>query len=287
MSKPRVILSLALAMLFPACSYAQDFTFDFAKKTVGGGITSAFYNIDCGPGGLNTFCAWGYTGTGSDDTRIISGTVVKDGVSYLHQIIGDPASGFAQETFYVSAMMSCNNTGCFNGDGLDSVNNNASENPTGSVVKQVIDTVTTDGTFASEYLKDRFANRAKITQDFTTGSLTSTFAIDGRNSSITSMPTEALPVANTLTIVDPDIPVSDRWGPGATFDINDPDDHPDYKKYHKRVSTISSGNSYYDETGGVYVYADSDEDFVLDLDWYQFFDPDQNIGCNTNRAGCE
>ena len=285
MSKPRVIL-LALAMFFPAIGYAQDFTLDFTKKSVGGNITSAFYDMDCGAGSPNLGCAYRYGGEGNDATRFVNGHLWMDGVHYLHQIIGDPASGFVQEVLYRNDMLSCDNMGCFNGDGLDSVNNNAAENPTATVMRQVIDTTNVDGTFTSEYLKDRFANRAKITQDFTTGSLTSSFAVDGRNSSITSMPAEALHVDNTLTIVDPGIPVSDRWGPGATFDINDPDDHPDYKKYHKRVTDISSGNSYYDATGETYVYADANEDYVLDIDWFQFFDQDQNPDCNTVRVGC-
>ncbi len=276
---PCFVLIVGL-LLFSLVSSSQDVTFDFDKKVVGtDGVSYAFYTMDCNAGsGIGCASRTGMgggmgSGTNIDGTRFISGTVMIDGVYYIHQIVGDPTTGFAQEVFY-AANLSCTWISCFNWNPLGSAVN-GKENPTRSAIKQVLSSSDSNGSMSSEFLKDTLANKAKISQSLTSGNLTALFEIDGRNESITAMPGSELPIINTLVLNDPGIPTS-SFGPNAVFDIN----------VDKDNSQITAGFYRYDTATGTYFYDDPVEAYDLDKDWSKFFNADQNPDCNTARPEC-
>ena len=205
----RLVFKL-LVLFFPfSISYAQ-FTFNFDR------VTGESYFFDCADGAGGFACAGG---TG-DTTRFVQGTaVIIDGESYLHQIVGEEGSGFAQEVFILNAKLGpqCPNTGCMT-DG------SPTQDPTGVAMKQVISETSGDDNFYDEFLKDRLEYKARTQQVINSGALSTMFEIDARSKSLTvePLPTdESVPMVNTITLTDPTIPVYDEGpGPGLSFDMN-------------------------------------------------------------------
>ena len=227
-------LSLALYLVVPAAHAQFNFTFDK--------VTGQSYFFDCPGGGGGGFaCAFGAT---ADDTRFIQGTnVMIDGESYLHQIVGEDGSGFAQEVFILNSKLGpqCPTVGCMT-DGRPT------QDPTGVAMKQVISEVSGDDNFYDEFLKDRLEYKARTQQIINAGALSTMFEIDARSKSLTvePLPTdESVPMINQVTLTDPTIPVFEESpGPGLSFDMNLDSDE----------SQSTGSNYFYNEVTELYEY---------------------------------
>ncbi len=234
-SKPTrtlIVLCVFFLSFFPQATFSQIFDFTFDRLV---GQESAYF-FNCG-GGMSGF---GCTGpSGDDGSRFLQASnVLIDGESYFHQIVTDEASGFSQEIFLLRdkmgpqcAVMSCITDG------------SPTQNPTGVAMKQVITETSGSDSFYDEFLKDQLDNKAKTLQQIVSSSIDATFSNDARNQSLTVMPTESVPVTNTITITAPDIPTS-TIGPGLDFDMSTDSD-----------VAHSTGSSYfYDEINDRYEY---------------------------------
>ncbi len=203
---------------------------------------SNFAPGNCGIGGqYNSMCNIGQASTDPDTTPFYQGTALIDGNNYWHIIVGDPANGFAMESYVpVSALLSP--TGgkpsvffpwdtdleAVSGNGWDPLGldpsrnfdytGNGSADPTKVVLRQVMGGIWDAGTqtwscggeaFCSEFLKEDMAFKPKIAQTINDvpGMMTSYFELDmsslGYNDDST-----AGTLQNTLTITDPDMPAA-------------------------------------------------------------------------------
>ena len=197
---------------FALPAHAQfSFTFDTHD--------SGSYSLDCGAGTTNTGCS-GPTGPSPvhnstiDNTRFSQGSVSIDGENYVHQVISDPASGFNFEIFLLESKAGpgCASLAC-------STVGEATQNPTGVAMKQVISETSDTDSFYDEFLKEELAKRAKFRQDIASGSMSSTFEIDASALDLTSIPDAPPPMINTVSIDDSSIPVS-SIGPSTDFDMS-------------------------------------------------------------------
>jgi hypothetical protein len=141
------------------------------------------------------------------------------GISYWHYVMGDPASGFAQEVYIqASATTTCsqNNRACSASAGstADAINfnilgnnstltGNGTGNPNRVIVRQIIggtwdantQTWTCDTSFCSEFIKSAYADKPKITQGINDTDFTSKFVIDMSGIALSNNTTD-------LTLVD-------------------------------------------------------------------------------------
>jgi len=189
---------------------AQDVEFTFEKMP---GFT---YGMECGNGGIQIGCASGFS---SDDTRFLQAfSVIVDGESYIHQIVGDLSTGFVQEIFVNASKVSgtCSSPSCATTSGSSEFMH---INPTAAVMKMIINESDGPDSFSSEFLKDRFNYRAKIHQDITSLSMSSQFEIDARHLDLFTFPDVDVAMINTINIDDSSIPTS-SFTPDSNFDMN-------------------------------------------------------------------
>ena len=231
---------------------------------------------------------------------------------YLHMIIGDPASGFAQDV-YIRGSTSGNNNATqstwaaeFN-DGKNNLpgagtgplqgGGNGTANPDKVVIRQVMggtwdDTAKTwacEGSeFCSEYLKDTLTRKPKITQKVTTAELEAVFiadmsSIDYRTANATLTVTGSDPqMINTVTITDPGF----FYGNEGNFDMSTQQGYTKNtdKLVQNQVIDVTAGKFTYTESantdifgaGGTYTYF-ADAYDPTTVNWCEFYDETQNI----------
>ena len=243
------ILCSSLALF--SYSHAADFELGFEIneiKEIFDPLDYKTYPGNCGIGGVtNGMCGIGGAFTGweradPDTTPFYQGEIMIDGKMYWHIIVGDPASGFAMESYTEQA--SGTGFGSFSGgepanfsatslegnsgSGWDplGMNNpsrgvdftgNGSGDPTRTVFRQVMGNGTWDaqnrtwscgtGEFCSEILKDRLDGKPLISQainDDSTGPLLQLrFQLDMRNLSYSSYSQAGGSIINTVSLTDP------------------------------------------------------------------------------------
>lgn len=176
-----------------------------------------------------------------------------NGLRYWHYLLGDPASGFAEEVYIraggtiQSGTNRCQqNTICSASGGsaaipanvnfLDSnsaLNGNATGNPNQVAVRMVLggtwdpgtSTWTCDTSFCSEFIKAAYANKPKITQGINDPDFTSTFILDLSGIAFTNNSTDltltdknTAPTGSSLTNVQSVIDTT-TGNPIASFDM--------------------------------------------------------------------
>lgn len=174
--------SLAFAMLLAGPMCHGEFALNFAGA----------------PGGT-TIAHGGGTSGGQTPYYAGSGVDPISGLSYAHQIIGDPATGFAQEMWIRRGGSCYGGQGvCTASGGLEGkftgnvlVGGNAgggagTGNPNQVLVRQVIggtwdagtSTWTCDTSYCDEFIKSSYADKPKITQGISATALTAKFIFD-------------------------------------------------------------------------------------------------------------
>ncbi len=285
------------------------------------------------------------TAADPDNTRFFHGTYTDPdtSVSYWHTIVGDPSTGFAMES-YIPRIKSFESTSggkpskimsgnpsleTWSGNGWDPLGinpsrdfnytGNATADPTKVIVRQVMGGTwnsvtgdwscnTTDG-YCSEFIKDQFLFKPKITQKINEADMTQNFVLD--MSSITySDDTTAGSIINTLTITDPDMPDFDPTaGDFQMIDGTITISHP--TSGSSSVNTNVTGGRYtyiqcsnpqnyfgvehcwqdndlnnWDYEEGSYSYVNGGEADVMNYEWDVYWDPSQNGGIAGNESKC-
>lgn len=268
-------------------------------------------------GYLNNFCSWpGCTIAATpDQTSMRYEMLVNNGTQWLHFMIGDPESGFAQDVYIRSHM-----TG---GDGLDSFNNsywaathntgmnddggdpttgplqgpgNGSANPNHVVMRQVMggtwdeasSSWSCSGTeFCSEFLKDTLNNKPRIIQSVVDGAMRSDFEIDMRGIDYFTQNGTAS-IINTVVITSADFPLGDEGNfsidtvPG--FNGSGSGYRPAMKvnvaagqyTYAEGPATLPDGTPNPYGAAGTYSYAGSDDFMLESLDWCSYYHRSEN-----------
>lgn len=209
---------------------------EFAMNFSGVTSTSIVHGTS-GVGGQSPF-----TPTGANQ----AGSFVTDptnGLNYWHYILGDPATGFAQEV-YIQATggNSCGDnsictasggsaltpTGASGGNPVNflgsnsAVNGTATANPSRVIVHQVLggtwdagtSTWTCDTAYCSEFIKSSYADKPKITEGINEPDFTSTFILDmsgialsNNSTNLTLTDKNTAPTGSSLTnvqtVIDP------------------------------------------------------------------------------------
>jgi hypothetical protein len=254
---------------------------------------------------------------GNLDPSPFAETIVTiSGVTYYHVIVGDPAAGFAQESYTRAAAKNIQggneigglgggfgldgggnlysvigNTTPTNNDTFDNKLNNSNSlgdyrvsgtggnAPDYSVFRMVM--TSPSGDMSMEVYKPFLDKKPLITQTVQDGGMTSTFVADERALTYSDASTAA-PVINTLTLNDPSIP-----GGSATTD---------FSMAKAQQSIITAGRFTYDRPAnygwndpvngwdspdstfvfGTYNYVGGQGFDPLNYDWSQVFDYSQN-----------
>ncbi|NOY63112.1 MAG: hypothetical protein GXP10_08180 [Gammaproteobacteria bacterium] len=297
------VLWFVMINVAQAASHTADVTFNFAPHS--GTVTNT--TASCNMAGVSDMgCQRGNNSSGDPSTTpFLYETVNINGTSYVHLVVGDEASGFAQEIYIEGAASTGNevagaahgNTQICNGCNVGMVESltgpgNASGNPSKVAMRQVLD----DGGTSMEFLKDRFAYKPVVSQTVGTkdvdgnviGEIYVEFAADMSNILYTD-DTVAGAITNKVIVNDPDIPTFERptgdgfsgggSSIGGNFDMST----------DLQYSTVSAGRfTYTDGPGtlgseGSYEYISGDGN--LNQSWEEYFDLAQNPDCGTGDFG--
>lgn len=195
-------------------------------------------------GYLNNLCSWPGCSISAtpDQTSMRYEMLINNGTQWLHFMIGDPESGFAQDVYIRSHMAG--------GDGIDSFNNsywaathntgmnddggdpatgplqgpgNGSANPNHVVMRQVMGGTWDEATstwdcsgteFCSEFLKDTLSGKPRIIQRVVQDDMRSDFMVDMRALNYQSQaginPLDGTEVINTVVVTSADFLVGDE-----------------------------------------------------------------------------
>jgi hypothetical protein len=140
----------------------------------------------------------------------------------------------------------------------NSVSGNGSGNPTRVTMRQIM----TDGEIMTEFLKDRYEYKPRISQAIMTPDFVSLFDVDMRQIKYNDMTTTA-PITNTMQL----------WGEGAPYDAAAFDMSADSQK-----STYNAGKFRYNDgagpggSEGTYDYSSGGFDQAAQS-WKDYFDP--------------
>lgn len=261
----------ALGMLCGPYADAQN-PFDFNFLSVSGG--TPFFGIS---GTTETLG----DGPVTSQTPFLYETVTdpNTSITYYHMVLGSTASGFAQEVYIENNSSfgifqggpSSASPGDGGGTGLAGnrtdplgvidgvVTGDGSGNPTKVIMRQVMD----DPFITSEFLKDNFTNKPKITQDIASADMTSHVLLDMSNS---DYGTSNAPGAfvNTVSATTGGTPFAGSFNMAS-----------DAQK-----ATVTAGEYSYapgaggGDSGGTYNYADGDSTGVeSSVVWEVFWDP--------------
>lgn len=326
-SKRYFVVSLVVVSMFfthgvaSALAAPADFRTNFDMPSFTG--PGEFYSGS----GYCTFgsaiCAASLFGNG-DPTPFAERVESINGIDYFHVIVGDPASGFAEESYtrygagfgsaviqgsyspdgggmetaFISGWPGSPNTGAGNQWVVDSgnignplasvhVSGNGSQDPTKSVFRMIM--TSAKGDMSLDVSKPFLDKKPIISQTVQSGNMTSVFVADMRGLSYSEMNNSA-PVINTLVIQDPTIP-----GNGAA-NFNMADAPQSTVTAGRFTFTPGAGwntaagvgwaadNSSFDL--GTYVYAGGGGFDAYSFDWTTVFDYSQNaLNCTRPSVG--
>lgn len=297
------LMLLALTIVIPSLSWAQQSNFDFTFKPLPGADVGNLPNAICNiPGQTNRACNTQFGASNDSTTPFIQETITLRGKSYYHLVVGLPDSNFAQEvligtgtTIAFGNVLSDSGGGyCLPSArmtfdqmvGCDLDNNardplgrfertgNGSGNPEAVIIKQVVSDVKAG--FAQEFLKDQFNKKPKISQTVDDATISSTWAMDMSQISY-STDSVSGDMTNKMTVKGQDLP-----GGSAQFDAsllvnagtNVTAGRYKFTPNTGRAGIETSPNPFW--SYGTYTYFDGSIDPVTTVDWSKFRDPAQN-----------
>ena len=279
-----ITLGFIAYCILPSTLFAQGFTFNFTPKPEGFSYTTCEEGEE-----INNMCQ--STGT-TDSSAFSTGAVTINGQNYQHTIVGDPTSGFAQETFisynYIAGNPTlvtdrrpvCASNGCDKDDPM-AYPYNGKRFPDKVVTRQVMSFSDADSNFYSEFLKDDELTKPLIIQNLDSGPISTSFEMDARHLALDENQSTPLDIANTLYIDDPTIPFSYSGETG-------PDDiHFDIRTdAQENKVDVTAFQAVYDAESDIWIYSDPDTYFNHDIDYSSYFDQSQNLSCNAIRPEC-
>ena len=218
----------AYSNIASAAGFATNFKPDF--NLWGSGPEGSCLFTTCSPGTLGN----------TDPTGMNLAVVHIDGVDYFHVVVGDPASGFAMESYTRASGLSSvkqipNVGGSFSPDGGGNesavtgvtggitiaslqdasnlsnslgdyrVSGTGSNDPSKTVFRMVLTDVA--GGMSLEVYKPFLGKKPRISQTIQDGGLTEVFVADMRDLSYSDSSTAA-PIINNLVLVDPKLPAA-------------------------------------------------------------------------------
>jgi hypothetical protein len=226
------------------------------------------------------------------------------GTPYYHLIVGDPATGFAQEVYIQAGFpgvtgqpcrgpINCSGTAQgigggevsasggqstsdfgFNGNGFDPLSadaifsGNASGNPTRVQMRQLV----TDGDLTVDFVKDKFAEKPSITNTIDAADLNATFVINSSGNPLNSAATASV-VTNTVELRGSDLPpdvAPPGGGPSSVrFDMaTDAQESSVTAGQYSFTAGSGPGGS-----SGTYSYTDPTKNSAnINPDWSSYFD---------------
>ncbi len=215
-------------------------------------------------------------------------------LSYYHMVLGARGSGFAQDV-YIQAGSSFGSfqggpsSASLGGQGNQSdplnvtgaTGREASGNPNRVVMRQTMSA--TD--VSSEFLKDSFSNKPKITQDVTSAEMTAHVMLDMSNSDYSTMNVPGSFI-NTLTLTDGGTPFAPGSFDNATDGQNTHVTAGEYT-YTPQAQTscethgtrkICNTTQIVGGAGGTYTYSEgaANLDANSTVDWTRFWDPSRS-----------
>jgi hypothetical protein len=269
-------------------SARAEFTLNFQPKGSGTFTTSATHSGLSQDNGTQTGQTNYLMGTSLERPEIV--TDPDNGNTYYHMIVGDLATGFIQETYIqmgygnygatalgepadsasASGGVSSFDRTTVLGTGYDPldanknsmaqavISGNGTANPNRVIMRQIV----SDGEVMMEYLKDKYANKARISQMMVATDITANFDLDMRNSTFADASTVGI-ITNTMQL----------WGQGVPYDSSVFDMAKD------APNAVVNGGKYTYTTGsgfggseGTYNYSDGGFDQTA-VDWASYMDP--------------
>lgn len=307
---------LCVATSTPALA-VEPFTLNWGqKKATLSGIADFSCNRGADSGGqFGASCstAIGFSNISDPDKSPFLQEVVTgaDGFSYFHMIIGGVDSSgnpivpsaanestipFAQEVFIRQQSgfgANCNSANCSfsggniqgfssgGGNGYDPLANNMSSgstgNRTGFPTRVIIKEVLNDGDFSQVFLKDKLAQKPKITQNITASDISVLYELDMSNSAYNSNTTPGI-MTNKVTFLGVNAGIL------GNFDVNGPGNSFVTANAQAGKTNITGGRyTFVEGTAGAsdifgqgtYTYVSGD-DAAANLDWDAFRNDAQN-----------
>lgn len=280
--------------------FSQGFNLNFNAEPTGsrGGYVSVLCNM---PGIAQINCDTNFGFSPPSNKAFVQELVVLGGETYYHLIVGQPADGFAQET-YIKTLTTISYPGadssdssgknCFFGDNfnclgapnnaktpLDSdstVTGNGSGNPNRVVMRQIMQD--SAGEFSQEFLKANLLKKPVITQVHKNAEIEAKFTLDMSNSDYNAATLEdnkAFGILNNSVKI-PNVPFGGANYDYATHKIT----YPSPKSVVDPTGVTGGLYTYATTTpnlpGGIYYYDDGGNYPVATINWETFRDPAQN-----------
>ncbi len=234
-----------------------------------------------------------------------------DGLSYYHMIIGGVTSSgvpivpsaaneatipFAQEV-YIRRQASGNcvaitcsfSGGSINGfssgggNGFDPLASNMSSASTGNrsgfPTRVIMKEILNDGGFSQIFLKDKLAQKPKITQNITESDISVQYTLDMSNSTYSDNTTPGL-MTNRVTLLGVNANILGNFdvnGPGTSFATANAQSPANNNITGGRYTFVEGSAGPSDTFGqGIYTYVSSGDDAATNLDWDAFRNDSQN-----------
>jgi hypothetical protein len=292
---PKIALTLGLSALFLcAAPVRAEFTLNWNADTANP-VFSGTTVFQTDEGGNDALFA--------DQTPFVYERVLDGTTPYYHLIVGDPASGFAQEVYIQAGFfgqtggscrgpINCGGTASpigpdhsasvgdtavafgFEGNGFDPLasdavsSGNSSGNPSRVQMRQLV----TDGDLTVDFVKDRYAEKPSITNIIDAADLNATLIIDSTGNPLSSAAT-ASAVTNTVELRGPNLPE----------DVSPPGGGPSSVRFDMSTdaqnSSVTAGMYSYTAgsgaggSSGTYNYADPTHNSAnINPDWSSYFD---------------
>jgi len=230
--------------------------------------------------------------------RVLDGTT-----PYYHLVVGDPASGFAQEVYIQAGYpaltggacrgpVTCSGTAAaigpdfsasggdtavsfgFEGNGFDPLSSDAaaSGNSSGNPARVQMRQLVTDGDLTVDFVKDKYAEKPSITNTIDAPDLNATLVINSAGNPLNSAAT-ASAVTNIVELRGSDLPP----------DVSAPGGGPSAVRFDMATdaqdSTVTAGRYSYTAgsgpggSSGTYSYTDPAKNSVnINPDWNSYFD---------------
>lgn len=295
-SKTALALGLPALVLCVAPARAEftlNWTSDTGNPVFSG--TSVIQTDDSGNDALIT-----------DQTPFVYERVLDGTTRYYHLIVGDPASGFAQEVYIQAGFfgqtggscsdpVDCSGTAAaiggnpttiggvsasggssvvsfgFEGNGFDPLGSNATTtgNSSGNPSRVQMRQLVTDGDLTVDFVKDRYAEKPSISNVIDASDLNATLIIDSTGNPLTSAATASV-VTNTTELKGSDLPPdvsSPNGGPSAVrFDAA-----TDAQNSHVTAGMYSyAPGAGPGGSSGTYTYSEGSAN--INPDWSSYFD---------------
>lgn len=290
--KSKIALTLGVSTLFLCVAPVRaEFTLNWTTDT-GNPVFSGTNITQTDDGGNDQLIA--------NQTPFVYERVLDGTTPYYHLIVGDPASGFAQEVYIQAGYfgqtggncrgpVSCSGTADaigptvsasggdsavsfgFEGNGFDPLGSdtvasgNSSGNPSRVQMRQLV----TDGDLTVDFVKDKYAEKPSITNIIDASDLNATLIINSAGNPLTSAATASV-VTNTTELKGSDLPPdvsSPNGGPSAVrFDAatDAQNSHVTAGRYSYSPGAGPGGSS------GTYTYSEGSAN--INPDWSSYFD---------------